>query len=147
MLSFDAGSNSSKLMAVSENFSESEANKSGIMAMNFATGFFYSGQALTKAPDPIQFTFWVLSKKPRFSESQKMIVTAGGETIDMGDARYVFRARDNMEYLNFMLTREQLGKIAKNSNVRIKLGNHDFTFTREHLKILADLLLVSEPSK
>ena len=49
-----------------------------------------------------------------------------------------------MEYLNFDISRENLTKIAKESGVRFHLGNSDFTFTRAQLKLLADVLLVSD---
>ena len=46
-LSYDQGSNVSKLMAVTDNFKG--AGRVGVQAMNFAVGFMYSGKELTKA--------------------------------------------------------------------------------------------------
>lgn len=142
-VSYDQGGNSSKLMAVAENFANSEAERSGVLAMNFAAGFFYAGNALQQSPDRIMLTFWVLGKKPRFAESHDLRVFAGQEILEIGSGRYSARARENMEYLNFELAREDVAKIAAQSSVRFTLGEREFTFTRQHLKIFADLLLIS----
>ncbi|MGH9946092.1 MAG: hypothetical protein ACRD6X_02725 [Pyrinomonadaceae bacterium] len=143
-LSHDAASNMSKLMAVSENFTESDARKADIQAMNFAAGFFYAGDSLEHKPKEIQLTFWVLSKKPRFGTAHSFRVFLPDEILDLGDSRYVARTRDNMEYLNFNISREDLSKIASNSNVRFELGRETFTFTKDQLQMLANLLLLSD---
>jgi hypothetical protein len=144
-LTFDSGSNMSKLMAVSENFSDAEVSRANVRAMNFAIGFFYPGQTLERAPDPILLTFWVLSKKPQFGADHFMTLFIADETIEIGDSRYVARARDNMEYLNFNLSRDVLMKIAKNSNVRFRLGTAEFKFTSGQLRMIANLMLLSDP--
>lgn len=145
-LIFDPGSNMSKLMAVSENFSNAETSRANVRAMNFAIGFFYPGQTLERAPDPILLTFWVLSKKPQFDENHSMTLFVGDEIIEVSDSRYVARARDGMEYLNFNLTREVLTKIAKNSNVRFRLGSAEFNLTKGQLQMIANLMLLSNPA-
>ena len=61
-LTLGAGADSSKLMGVGENFTDAEAKAAKVVAMNFAIGFFFPGQTLERAPDPIQLTFWILSK-------------------------------------------------------------------------------------
>ena len=143
-LSYDEAGNSTKLLAVAENFSDREARDSGIMAMNFAAGFFYAGNVLQKTPERVMLTFWVMSKKPRFAEDHEFSVFAGQEVIVIGNGRYSARARENMEYLNYEISREDLAKIATGSNVRFSLGGHDFTFTQQHLKLIADLLVISD---
>ena len=143
-LSHDHGSNMSKLMAVSGNFPDSEAKAADVRAMNFAAGFLYPGQSLDKSPDPILLTFWVLSKHNRFGNGHALVVQVDGETLDLGDSRYVARPRDGMEYLNFNLSRDVLARIAAGSNVRFTLGGANFTFSRDQLKILANLLLLSD---
>jgi len=143
-LSYDQGSNVSKLMAVAENVSSAEADRAGVRAMNFAVGAIYSGRAVKSSPDSFLLTFWVLSSKPRFGADHSLVVTAGQELIDLGLARYVARSRDNMEYLNFNMTRDQMKKIAERSNVSFLLGGREFSFTRGQLKIFADLILVTE---
>jgi hypothetical protein len=145
-LSFDASANMSKLMGVSENFSDNDANAAGVRAMNFAVGFFYQGQSLAKAPDRIMLTFWVLTKKPRFAENHHWTVFTGQETLELGEARYAAKARNDMEYLNFEISRADLAKIARESSIRFRLGEFEFSFTRQQLKNLADLLILSDPS-
>ena len=143
-LSHDHASNMSKLMAVSGNFSDSEAKAADVRAMNFAAGFLYPGQALDKSPDPILLTFWVLSKQNRFGNGHAFVVQVDGETLDLGDSRYVARPRDNTEYLNFNISRDVLARISAGSNVRFTLGGASFTFSRDQLKMLASLLLISD---
>ena len=133
-------------MYVAENFSNAEASKAGIRAINFAAGFFFAGSELRTAPDTVKLTFWAKSKKPRFSASHRLTVYLGGEVLDLGDARYAAKAATGMEYLNFELSREALTKIANSSNVRFTVGEHEFTFTSGQLKGLAALLLVSDPA-
>ena len=144
-LVFDDSGNNSKLMGVSENFSDADAGSAGVRAMNFAAGFFYAGDGIAEAPREIMLTFWVLTKKPRFAENHHLTVRTASETIDIGDARYSPKPRSDMEYLNFVISRDALARIAGGSNVRFRLGDHDFTFTRSQMKLLADLLLLSDP--
>lgn len=143
-LTFDQPSNTSKVMGVADNFATGEADESGIQAMNFAIGFYYPGDALHRSPDPIMLTFWVLSKKPRFTVEHDLTVFGDQEIMTLGAARYVSKPRTNMEYLNFEITRENLAKIAGRTNVKFRLGDAEFTFTRSQLKLLADILIVSE---
>ena len=143
-LSSEPGDTTSKLMGVSENFSDGEAGSAGVRAVNFAVGFFFAGQELTKSPDRVMLTFWVLTKKPRFAENHQLTVFLPGEILVLGDARYSAKERTGLEYLNFDISRENLTKIAGESSVRFHLGNSDFTFTRSQLKLLADVLVVSE---
>ncbi len=133
-------------MYVAENFSDSQASKAGIRAMNFAAGFFFAGNELSTAPDPVKLTFWAKSKKPRFADSHSFTVYVSGDVLELGEARYAAKAATGMEYLNFELSREVLSKIANSSNVRFTLGSHEFTFTAGQLKGLAALLLVSDPA-
>jgi hypothetical protein len=49
-----------------------------------------------------------------------------------------------MEYLNFEISRENLMKIAGQTEVRFQLGDEEFTFTKSQMKLLADLLVVTE---
>jgi len=142
-LTFENGS--SKIMAVGENFADEEAKAAKIMAMNFATGFFFPGQTLERAPDQILLTFWVMSKKPRFAESHSLTFYAGGDEIAIGDGRYSGKARENMEYLNFSISRDVLVKVVSHSNVQFKLGDANFSFTRDQMRMLADLLELSDP--
>lgn len=139
-------SNSSKLMLVAENFSDDEAGRAGVMAMNFATGFFFSGTELKTAPDKILFTFWIMSKKPRFAADHRLEFTVGNETIAIGESRYAAKANRNMEYLNYEIRRDDFMKIANQTKVGIKIGKEEFSFTRSQLHSLASLMLVSDPT-
>ena len=144
-LSYDKNSNVSKLMAVTDNFDG--AGKIGIQAMNFAIGFMYSGQELTKAPDNILLTFWVLTKKPRFAANHSLFVNGGGGNLNLGAARYAAKPRENMEYLNFEISRENLATIAGESNARIQLGEAGLAFTPTQLKAISDILILSDPAR
>ncbi len=144
-LTYDQNSNVSKLMVVTENFTDREAGNAGVQAMNFALGFMYSGQSLAKVPDSMILTFWVLTKKPQFAANHSLFIT--GAHLDLGAARYVSRLRDNMEYLNFDISRENLAKIARDSRGKFRLGEGEFTFTRDHLEAISDLLIISDPTQ
>ena len=143
-LTFDAAGGTSKLMAVSENFSKDDAGRSGILAMNFAIGHIYGGDAITHVPESFMLTFWVLTKKPRFGSNHAMTVALRDEMLVIGSARYVAKPRQEMEYLNFDISREKLAKIAGESDVRFMLGDQEFTFTAGQLKLFADVLTITQ---
>ena len=145
-LSYDEASKMSKIMVVGDDFGSEQDKRIGVEAMNFGMAFFYQGKTLTAAPDEINFTFWVLNKKPRFASSHTWTATLGDETLDLGDARYVSKPKENMEYLNFKISRRNLEKIAKASEVKLKIGNAEIKFTPEHLKTFANLLKISNPT-
>ncbi len=143
-LTFDPAGKTSKIMAVADNFSKNDANRAGLLAMNFAIGVIYPGDALEKSPQTLLLTFWVMSKKPRFGENHAMTAALRDEMLVIGSARYVAKPREQMEYLNFELSRENLSKIAAEANVRFQLGDQEFTFTQSQMKLLADLVTVTE---
>jgi hypothetical protein len=145
-LSYDGASNMSKIMVRGDDFGSEQDKRIGVEAMNFGMAFFYQGKALNAAPDEINFTFWVLNKKPKFTESHAWTVTIGGETLDLGDARYVSKPKENMEYLNFKISRANLEKIAKSSDAKFKIGNAELKFTPEHLRTFTNLLKISNPA-
>jgi hypothetical protein len=138
----DAGT--TKLMAVSENFAKDDSARAGILAMSVAVGCIYPGDTLAKSPDTFLLTFWVLSKKPRFGVDHSMAVWLKDEILVIGSARYSAKAREQMEYLNFEISRANLTKIAAESDVRFRLGEREFTFTRSQMKLFADLLVVTD---
>ncbi len=142
-LTFDGGT--TKLMAVSENFPDQEAKAAKLMAMNFAVGFFYPGQALERMPQEMLLTFWAMSKKPVFAGRHTLTFFVDGDEVTIADARYSARSRENMEYLNFNISRDVLVKIATTSNVHFKLGDATFKFTNDQIRMLADLLMLSDP--
>ena len=136
----------SKLMAYAPNFSDADAKAVGAMAMNFAMAAFYSGQALTTAPETINFTFWPMSKKPRFAGStgQWEVMLPTG-SLDLGDYRYAAKPSENMEYLNFQIKRADLEKIAAASApVKFRLGTYSMSFTQEQIQLLRNFLAVTD---
>ncbi|MFM9903046.1 MAG: hypothetical protein ACKVQJ_00575 [Pyrinomonadaceae bacterium] len=143
-LTYDNASNSSKIFVRADNFSDAESKKAGIQAMNFGMAINYAGNALAATPENIDLAFWVMSKKPVFTTSRNWTVTLGTDTLNFGDARYSAKPGENMEYLNFKITREELVKIATGTNVKFHLGNTEFTFTPEHLTMFKNLLTISD---
>lgn len=141
-LTYDEASNSSKLMAVAENMPQKEAERAGAQAINFASAFTFTGKELNATPEKFNLTFWVLSKKLQFAAAHSWTVTAGNAAVEMGDARYVAKPADNMEYLNFVVTLDDLKKIAV-AGAKFKLGNSDFTFTPAQIKLLSDMVSLS----
>jgi hypothetical protein len=135
----------SKVMAVADNFSEKDSSRAGIQAMNFAIGFFFFGDKLQSAPDPILLTFWVLSKKPRFTADYDVTIDLGNEVMSLGEVRYAAKPRENMEYLNCKITREQLERIVKNPGPTVRIGQSQFKFSPDQTQLLEDLLNVSNP--
>ena len=143
-LSYDAAGNTSKIMVTAENFADADARRAGIKAMNFGMAVFYPGKELPAVPETLDFAFWILTIKPQFAASHVLKVTLAREMLDLGDARYGAKPRENMEYLNFKISRADLTKIAAESSVKFKLGGHDFTFTPTHLITLKNLLAISD---
>lgn len=138
--------NASKLMAYAPNFSDADAKAVGAMAMNFAMAAFYPGQTLSTPPEIINFTFWPMSKKPRFADViGPWQVTLSSETLDLGNYRYAAKPSESMEYLNFQIKRTDLAKIAAASApVKFRLGSYNLNFTQEQLQLLRDFLAVSD---
>jgi hypothetical protein len=144
-LSYDKATDTSKIMVAADNFDGKEAAKAGIQAMNFGMATFYNGQAISTPPETFNFTFWVLTKKPVFGGDHSWVTSlAGGDTVNLGEARYVSKRGDNMEYLNFKISRADLAKIAASAEPKFKLGAFDFTFTPAHLTIFKNLLAVTD---
>jgi hypothetical protein len=141
-LTYDRNSNVSKLMAVSDNFPD--AGKAGVQAVNFAIGFMYPGQELTRPPENILLTFWVLTKKPRFAANHNLVLDSGR---DLGVARYTPKPRQDMEYLNFEISRADLAEIVSRPNAGFKLGEFQLSFTRSQQKAISDLLILSDPAR
>lgn len=141
---FDAGSKTSKIKAISDNFLEKETGKAGLQAMNFAMGFFYAGNALQNSPDRILLSLWVLSKKPRFADNHRLIIELGGEAIDLGDARYVSKPRENMEYLNYEISLPDLGSVGRSGNVGFRIGSQRFTVIPEQMRLLKNLARIAD---
>jgi hypothetical protein len=139
-VTYDAASKTSKIMGVSENFSNSETGGAGILAMNFAIGFFYPGQTLTAPPQSVHFTFWVMTRKPRFAENHHFTAVVDGRSIDLGDGRYAAKPNQNMEYLNFDIPLSDLAAIASAKSVKFGLGRFSFTPTESQIQTIAAMV-------
>lgn len=146
-LSYNEAGGTSKIFARGEDFGRDADKRAAVENFSFGTAFFYAGKTLNDAPAEINLTFWVQTKKPRFAEAHHLtVVLAGGEIIDLGEARYVSKPNEKMEYLNFRIPREIFAKIARSTGARIKIGAAEFAFTAEHLKIFDALTKISDPS-
>lgn len=135
-LTFNAAGNTTTVRGVSESFSSAESKHAGILAMNFAVGFYFPGSELAHPPDKLLLSFWVLTKKPRFRESNAL--NAGSAAF--GTARYAYKDRMDMEYLNFELRPDDIAVVAAAG--KIKIGSENFTLTAEQKDLLADILSV-----
>ncbi len=145
-LIYDEAGGTSKVFATGEDFGRDADKRANVQNFSFGMAFFYAGKTLSFTPDEINLTFWVMAKKPQFAAAHHLTVTVGNETLDLGDARYVSKPNEKMEYLNFKIRREFFAKIAKSPNAKIKIGNAEFQLTPEHLKIFAAMLKISDPS-
>lgn len=135
-LTYDQPSNMSKLMAVSENFSDRDADAAGVQAINFAMAFFYQGTSLKQSPETIRFAFWVLTKKPRFAQDHRLIIELDGRTLDLGEGRYVAKPNQNLEYLNYEIKSPDLAVIGSANKIAFRAGTHTFSATPAQLRLI-----------
>ncbi|HTH50868.1 MAG TPA: hypothetical protein VL501_02980 [Pyrinomonadaceae bacterium] len=142
-LTYDGSS--SKLMASATNFSDSDAKAANILAANFGMAFFYPGQTLTTSPETINLTFWVMSKKPRFASSGLWEATLPSGPLSLGEYRYAAKPENNMEYLNYKISRSDLAKIAASPlPVKFRLGAVTWSFTPEQMQLLRNFIALSD---
>jgi hypothetical protein len=136
-VNFDVNSKVTTIKGVAENFSDADTKRSGARAMNFAVGAIYAGDKIDRSVEQLTLSFWIMSGgKSRFTEDHSLAAVST-ERTDLGTGRHTFR-RDGMEYLNFNLTREQIGKLAEASAWMI--GGKQFSPTSAQKKLLRDLL-------
>lgn len=134
----------SKLMAKAEAFDAKDTRKTGAEAISFGMAAYFPGASMTAAPDTVNFTFWVLTKKPRFANSHHWIAKLDDGQLDLGDARYASKPGEEMEYLNFKLSRNDLERIASTAR-SFRIGDFDMSFTPSQLKLIRDLITISRP--
>lgn len=144
-LNYDESGGASKIFVSGEDFGRDQDKRAGLNGFSFGMAFFYAGKTLNAAPVEISLTFWAQSKKPKFGASHNLTIFANGEILDLGEARYVSRQSEQTEYLNFKISRENLIKIANSTVAKLKIGNAEFQFTPEHLKVFAALVKISDP--
>ena len=143
-ISLIADTNTSKIMASADSVDQKESSRAGIQAMNFGMAVFYPGTSFAAAPDPINLTFWVMTKKPRFASDNKWTVSLAKGPLDLGAPVYAAKPATNMEYLNFKISRANLAAIAAEKAVKFKLGSAEFTFTPSQLALLRNFLAVTD---
>lgn len=145
-LTYNSDSGMSKIMVVADDFGFDQDKAAKVQGFSFGMAFFYQGKILNAAPDEINLTFWVKTNKPRFAENHHLTVFTGGETLDLGDARYASKPNENMEYLNFKISRIDLEKIAASPEAKMKIGEAEFKFLPSHLRVFAGMTKISNPS-
>jgi len=145
-VSYDEASKTSKLMAVSENFSNHDAGNAGVLAVNFAMAFFFSGDTLKAPAETVHLAFWVLTNKPRFADDHHLTVELDGRSLDLGDARYAYKPNQRVEYLNFEISRADLAAIGSSSKVTFNFGPRAFTATRPQVKLILAVARIADSS-
>lgn len=145
-LQYDQAGNASKVMFFSEDFGKNQYESLGLKSFTFGMAFFYPGKMLSAPPQTVNLTFWIQTKKPKFTDAHKVILMSGSETFDLGEARYFSKPNENMEYLNFVIPYETLRKLSSGVNQSVKIGNSEFKFTPAQLKSVANYIKISDPS-
>ena len=142
-LEYDKGSDSTKLMGLGEYFSKDQCSKNGLSELSFGMAHNYNGKALPYSVPAFMMTFWVKGKNgAAFSNASALTFVADGEAVEMGNARYA--KKGSMEYLNFMMNREQLSKLAAAKSIVIKIGDKAFQASEAHVKMFSSLYKVSD---
>lgn len=145
-LRYDSAGNSSKVMFFSEDFGKNQYENLGLKTFTFGMAFFYAGKTLTAPPQTVNLTFWIQTKKPKFTDAHNVVLTSGAETFDLGEARYFSKPNENMEYLNFVIPYETLKKLSGGTNQTVKIGTSEFKFTPAQLKSVANYIKISDPN-
>lgn len=143
VLEYDEASNMTKVMAFGEDFGHDQNRSNNLSAFSFGMTFSYQGKSVTSSPQSFITTFWAEGKKSGFSSAHALTIVVDGETFELGEARYAKKKGGDTEYLNFNFPREVLEKIVAGKNVQMKMGNANFKFTAEHLKLFSGLLAIS----
>ncbi len=146
LLEYDKSSNYSKLLLLSGEFKGAQAKRNGLSSLTLGMMYGFNGKELTFTPDIFILTFWATGNKPQFAELHDWKAVVDGEIIDLGEARYARKNGDNREFLNFAVTRENLEKISQGKEVTFTLGNAEFSFSPEQLRMFANLLILSNTS-
>lgn len=144
-LVYDKASNNSKIIGFSDDFGKNEYRRYDLSSFRFGLALNFQGKSIMTAPDVYLLTFQAGTKRAKFKDSHALKFTIDNEILDLGDARYGSK-NEGVEYLNFVLNRKQLAKIAGGRNVRINIGDADFRLKPEHVKMFANLLALSDPT-
>jgi hypothetical protein len=88
-------------------------------------------------------TFWVLTKKPRFADVHSVTFMIGGESLVYDNVRYAAKAREDMEYINCKITRADLERVINGQDVRVKLGDAEFRLSPPQIRLMSQVLDIS----
>ncbi len=143
-LKYDGANDNSKIYGFGADFGKEQDKRNAVESMRFGMAFNYAGRDLKAAPTEYLLTFQAGTKQSKFAEKHSLTFTIDGAALDLGAARYANK-NEGIEYLNFKLSREQLGKLAKGREIALKIGDAEFTLAAEHLKMFADLFALSDP--
>lgn len=145
LLEYDKSSNYSKLMLLSDGFGKEQDKKNGLSSFTFGMMYGFNGRELTFAPDVFILTFWAKGKNTHFAESHFWKAVVDGETVELGEARYAKKNGDDREFLNFVVSRQNLETISKGKEVSFTIGKAEFKVSSNQLQMFANLLKVSNP--
>ena len=144
-LKYDANSDNSKVYGFGADFGGEQNKRNGVESMRFGMAFNYAGGDLKTEPDEYLLTFQAGTRRAKFAEKHNLTFTIDGANLDLGAARYANK-NEGIEYLNFKLNREQLGKLAKGREVSMRIGDSEFKLAAEHRKMFAGLFALSDPN-
>ena len=139
--------NINKVTALGADFGKAQDSANNLSAFNFGMAFFFAGNTLTAPVDSFTTTFWIQEKKPTFADSNQLTIIVDGENLEIGNARYARKNGDPREFLNYVMPRSVIEKIAGGKDARLKIGAAQFKFTPEHIQLFKNLLAVSDPAR
>lgn len=142
---YDKSADNTKIIGFSNDFGKEENRRNNLQSFRFGLAVNFQGQSIAAAPETFLLTFQAGTKKDKFRDAHALKFTIDNETLDLGDARYGNK-NQGVEYLNFILTRQQFAKIARGNNVQMKIGSAEFNLKPEQIKMFAHLLALSDPT-
>jgi hypothetical protein len=145
-VTYDQDGGTSKILVFGDDFGDAQDKRADVQRCSFGMAFFYPGKVFSTPPDRINLTFLVLAKKPKFAESNALTITAGTETIKVGNARYFFKQDEKTEYLNYAIAPAEIAKIGSAKDAVAKIGGAEFRFSQEQLKIFAAMSKIADPA-
>jgi hypothetical protein len=146
-LEYDKSSNYSKLLLISDGFGGEQNRKNNLSSFTFGMMYGFNGRELTMTPEVFVLTFWAKGKNTHFAESHFWKALVDGETVELGEARYARRNGDDREFLNFVVSRDNLEKISNGKVVSFTIGQAEFNVRSESLRMFANLLTISDSTK
>lgn len=142
MVKLEYDGDSTKMIGLGADFGDQDG-KNGFSSFTFGMAFNYNGRSLPYSVPAFVMTFWAKPKGgQKFANSHALKFVVDGEEIDMGDARYTYK--NGMEYMNFMMNRDQLSKLANATEIAIKIGSAEFSALDSHKKLFSSLYTVSD---